>query len=733
MKISFLAVLTFLAFSTIAQVNPANLDFERRSAFNDIAPWSRTSFRKAVFKVSLDSIEKHSGKYSLRTQYDTLSKDKSDGTVTNMIPIDVIGKKIKISAYVKTLNADDTAIVSFSISQDRGLNKRAIKGFTITGVPDWKLYSSEFNTDTLNFPLHNALLIGYLKTKGAYWLDDIKIEVDGKDMYSIPSFNGRNGEIIKQLSAQQITNIEMLCYVWGFLKYYHPVVARGKFNWDMELFKKISEVKSALDNKHLSLILSTWIDSLGKIPECKHCLTDLTHTISYNIDLTWMNSKAFSKELSGKLKYILSNRHIGDGYYAKYQPVKNLLFINENEYNWREKIYPNELFRLQFLFRYWNTIQYFSPYKNIIGKDWKDVLREFIPKISEAKDSVEYHIVINQLIHSVNDSHTYSFDQVLSNELGKLYVPVQIKIIEDKAVIYKYFNDSLAKANGLQVGDVITKVNGRTIKQIIDDRISLVGGSNYPRKITSLIQSNFILGGKDSAVILDIIRNDKNYRLKIKRYNFSTFKYINKPETQKWKMLDDNVGYVNMGILEKTDVDLMFQGLKTTKAIIFDLRNYPKGTFYKICSYLYPVAKNFALLTYPDLNYPGAFKYLPIDSAGPFVELKTPFTYQGKVVLLVNELTQSHAEFTAMALQAAPSAITFGSQTSGADGSVSGLTLTGNYFINMTGLGVFYPDRTPTQRVGVKINIEVKPTIRGVKEGRDEVLESATSWLKTMH
>jgi hypothetical protein len=40
----------------------------------------------------------------------------------------------------------------------------------------------------------------------------------------------------------------------------------------------------------------------------------------------------------------------------------------------------------------------------------------------------------------------------------------------------------------------------------------------------------------------------------------------------------------------------------------------------------------------------------------------------------------------------------------------------------MTGrIGVFCPDKRPTQRVGIM----VKPTIAGVREGRDEVLEAA--------
>jgi C-terminal processing protease CtpA/Prc len=78
-----------------------------------------------------------------------------------------------------------------------------------------------------------------------------------------------------------------------------------------------------------------------------------------------------------------------------------------------------------------------------------------------------------------------------------------------------------------------------------------------------------------------------------------------------------------------------------------------------------------------------------------------------------------------MALQTAPNVISIGSQTAGADGDVSIITFPGNYKTYMTGIGVFYPDGRETQRVGIIPDIEVKPTIEGLKLKRDEVLEKA--------
>ena len=43
----------------------------------------------------------------------------------------------------------------------------------------------------------------------------------------------------------------------------------------------------------------------------------------------------------------------------------------------------------------------------------------------------------------------------------------------------------------------------------------------------------------------------------------------------------------------------------------------------------------------------------------------------------------------------------------------------------ISGIGVFYPDKRPTQRVGIVPDVDVRPTIAGIRAGRDEVLEEA--------
>ena len=99
--------------------------------------------------------------------------------------------------------------------------------------------------------------------------------------------------------------------------------------------------------------------------------------------------------------------------------------------------------------------------------------------------------------------------------------------------------------------------------------------------------------------------------------------------------------------------------------------------------------------------------------------------YKGKLVVLVNELTQSQAEYTSMAFRAGNNTTIVGSTTAGADGNVSAISLPGGLRTMISGIGVYYPNGKETQRVGIIPDIEIKPTIDGIRLAKDELLEKA--------
>lgn len=180
-----------------------------------------------------------------------------------------------------------------------------------------------------------------------------------------------------------------------------------------------------------------------------------------------------------------------------------------------------------------------------------------------------------------------------------------------------------------------------------------------------------------------------------------------------------------MGVIKPKNVPDMIDALKSTKAIVFDIRNYPNGTFGEIANFLNSEEKEFCLYTYPYPNYPGKYTW----EEGRKVGFENKDNYKGKVVVLLNEDSISQSEWTAMCFQTAGNTTIIGSQTAGADGNVFEFDFSG-YHTNFSGIGVYYPDGRETQRVGIVPDIEVKPTILGIQQGKDEVLERALLYIE---
>lgn len=528
-------------------------------------------------------------------------------------------------------------------------------------------------------------------------------------------------------SAQIITEtqkLESLCRIWGFLKYYHPRVAKGNLNWDKQLFQKINELENINDKQSLNNFYSEWIESLGEVPPCKECLAkDQKVYFLKNFDLRWMdNSQIFSDDVSQKLRYIEKNRNIGDNHFVG-KGGRKIYFRNEKSYGSQ---FTSTAISLLELFRYWNCVEYFFPYKYETDQNWNDVLTEMIPKFLTINNDENFHLALAELVAKTDDSHAYiSSKEIQLSLYGQRKVPVEYTYAEGKLVITKVNDTRSRHKSTLHPGDVIYDIEGKTIPQVINSLAKYTPASNSWGKVSKI--KDKLLFSKNDSISIKIERDGQNIEIKTRTYLIKDIIHEKIPVSKKWKFMDDEkkIGYVNMGIIEKDDLDEMYSSLKSTKSIIFDLRNYPKQTIVPLSFLLLPNPVIYYQFTFPDTSYPGKF-YSRKNVTGR----KNPEYYKGNVIVLVDENTQSQAETTTMMFKQHPKAKIIGSNTSGANGDVIMFKIA-DLETRFTGLGAYYPDGRETQRIGIIPDILVKPSIEGIKKGKDEVLEKALEYIKT--
>jgi C-terminal processing protease CtpA/Prc len=230
--------------------------------------------------------------------------------------------------------------------------------------------------------------------------------------------------------------------------------------------------------------------------------------------------------------------------------------------------------------------------------------------------------------------------------------------------------------------------------------------------------------GDCGEAIIGIHRQNQDFKVTVKRVTAS----INDYDPGKhdlpgpaFRLVSKEVAYLKLSAVKEAECAHYVEEAAGTKGLIIDIRNYPSEfVVFALGSHLVQKETEFVRFTEGDLANPGAFHWTKPLSLSP----EKP-QYAGKIVILVDESSMSQAEYTSMAFRAADGAMVIGSATSGADGNVSPFVLPGGLQTMISGIGVFYPDKTPTQRIGIKPSIEVRPTIAGIRAGRDEVLEEA--------
>jgi len=546
---------------------------------------------------------------------------------------------------------------------------------------------------------------------------------------SIKAADGSGVKLDSSLTKQQTENLYVLAKVWGYLKYHHPDVAKGNTSFDGELFKIMLPVTNASSVEKRNELLLNWINSLGDETGYKKAVELPEKDVQQKPGLGWINDKVlFSDAIISKLNSIYAYRNQSSNAYIKLTPgVLNPNFDSEEKY--AAMAAADDGLRMLGLFRYWNIIEYFFPSKYLIKENWDDVLKEFIPKYAASKSMISYKLTCLKIINRIHDTHASIYgDKDLAAYFGANFSATKARIVQGKLIVHITVDDSLAMNDGVKIGDEILTINGKTIAEHRKELENVLCASN-----PSVANRNFVtylLRGNGESLPITYEHDGLIKSGSLKLYPQKTIgdasakKYNANPS---YKLLNDSIGYVTLATAKLTDLKTIFKTFENTKGIVIDIRNYPADFMtFEMAKYIKPAPSAFVKFTNGNINNPGLFTFKYDVSNG----VKNKDYYKGKIVILIDERTQSSAEYQTMALRTAPNAIVMGSQTAGADGNVSMIWFPGGFGSYISGIGVFYPDGKETQGIGIVPDIEVKPTRAGIKNGKDELLERAMGYIQ---
>lgn len=553
----------------------------------------------------------------------------------------------------------------------------------------------------------------------------VLVVVNGTKRNSDKEFDSGSNIKIEKLNTNQIDNLKKLCKVWGVVKYYHPEVVAGNVNFDYELFRVMPDTLNAKNSKDANKVIYTWVKNLGDVEENNTDKNDENKKIALERNLSWIKDTNYLDKDLSQLLVKISNSNFSKRNKAYTKFDKDVGLSNfENEKLYEEMNYDDDGYKLLALFRYWNIIEYYYPYTDIIEENWDEVLNTFIPKFVNTQSELDYKLAISELTTKIHDPHAEVDDinKTLYKYWGNKYAPIEFDLVED-CIVIKKINPKYKDECELKPGDIVLEINDKDIFEVIKEK-SKYRSLSRKEAIVNCLQGYLFRTSNDNIKIT-VKRDGKELIKNVKCYNDQSMFDIKEPSH---KLIDGNIGYINPTQLSKNEIDKIMDKFMNTEGIIVDLREYPSEFIvYDLGKMIISKPTIFSKISVPSQSVPGEF----IFEKDQIVNPDDKKHYKGKVMILMNERSQSQSEFTVMALKKGTNAKVIGSNSIGTDGNVTEVYLPGGVTTLITGLGVYNPDGSQTQKIGLKPDIYIKPTIDGIKEGRDELSEKAIEVIKT--
>lgn len=492
-------------------------------------------------------------------------------------------------------------------------------------------------------------------------------------------------------------NLETLCRVWGYAKYHHPVFCDTLCRVDVDsalfaLLPKVVHADRDTRNRHLL----DWVRSLGAYTpnrvDYEQSLAPLE--LVSTVDLAWTRDTIL---LGCDLSHLLQDLRYAErdeNYYLRMGTMENgpgyhyLSLRNERSYPTPQM---DSGLNLLTLFRLWNVIEYYAPNRSLTLHPWDEVLSTYIPLMGVETDGRCFARLYMRLIRELNDGHAVAPVEML---FGQRMLPVWPLQAEGRLFV-GYSGDSL-----LERGDEVVAIDGEPISERLELLREYASRSNGA-SLRQALRYYGLCTRRDTA---EVVRRRAGVcdTLRVATVPYGSVSPLYDPaqlEQPPFRLLADSVGYIYAGTFSREHLAEVGQTLPRTRALIIDLRTYPLKVDGALIALIGQSLCTESVVVrqalYQTLALPGLFYRQEQWLFEDFGEVAARCTepYKGRVILLVDEMTQSNPEFQAMAFQSCPQTLTIGSPTSGANGSIVWIPLPGQ-MTSFSGIGALYPDGT---------------------------------------
>jgi C-terminal processing protease CtpA/Prc len=385
----------------------------------------------------------------------------------------------------------------------------------------------------------------------------------------------------------------------------------------------------------------------------------------------------------------------------------------------------------------WAEIRYAFPdfgYRPEL--DWDSLYIAYVPRVQGTPSTFEYYRVLQRFVAELGDSHTNVYFPPAINR-GRARPPIRTALVEERVLITEIQSRSLAGA-GLHVGDEIIDIDGVPIRQYADSLVAPYEAAATPQdKRIRVYTYSLLIGSSSTPVRLGIRRADgSKANIVIQRSGYTDLVPARPPVTD--TILKGDIGYLRISTFALDSVGVWIEQamsrLMGTKSLIIDIRengggNTTLGLLDRLArdttSTIAQRVRNYSALDRAQGIEPQSYE---LGYEG-FIQPRGAH-YDGSVALLVGPRTFSAGEDFAAAFAEMHRGTTIGEPTGGNTGQPMIFPLPGGGTGRVRTKHDYYADGSEFLFVGIQPQLVVRPSIAGVRAGRDEVLEAAITLVR---
>ncbi|RUO42016.1 hypothetical protein CWE22_07695 [Pseudidiomarina aestuarii] len=679
--------------------------------------------------VSLDPQMLYDGRPSVKFDRRDITVNTAS-SILRRIPINFDAQVVELRAALRAKNSGPYAGANIVLRQD--MNKKPIEFInsqpfvTSTRDTDWQQVRISHKLN----PRVDSLVIGsVLLGPGEAWVNDIQLWVDGELLTTLTEIsdpqvtsvaNNRNEIPSIDIDWSAITehtakDLSAFIQVWGFLKYFHPDIAIGSYDWDREFVKATQTLVMGSELNDVLMTLLEKVGVLGKQTDIER--TEQGKVIATTNSRWYLDDKVFSPEVIAALTTIQSQRHSFKE--SKYAVSDDLAMASFTEEDYFQIGHLEQETRLLALARLWNIIEYWFPWDEL-PTSWYTELPDLTKQVIQSTDRSEFFYVLQRVLGQINDGHARLTDSVFRQ--GACRLPFTVRYIEHQVVINRLYKD--LSEQDVKVGDKIVALDGESFDDLFERWLPLYSASNEPARYYGL-GNELLYRSCEEATVVTIDRHTNQREVSISEYETIASPDHSLPGDVV-QTLDDDVTYLKVAGVDFAAVDEALESAQQSGKLIIDVRGYPSEfILYYLGGRLTQEPLPFAQLARVHPQFPGSvtlIDYLPT------LEPYDPVLLNG-IAILVDETTLSQSEFSVLAWRELPNAQVIGSTTAGAVGNVSRVPLPNGMQAYFTGLRVLDKEGRDVQYTGIVPDIYIKPTIADLQNGRDVVIDKAIEWL----